>query len=123
MNKQYQLEQLRRLLENPQQSGLYLIDTDLTDYEIETFIKTEKICHYIKETLIPSTKDNTLELLIVGLCSQCSEVNIQNMQNLFLDADGPKRDTITYRLMIDIIKHLCVAEKTVLHIHKVTHKK
>ncbi|WP_305733834.1 hypothetical protein [uncultured Phocaeicola sp.] len=39
MNKQYQLEQLRRLLENPQQSGLYLIDTDLTDYEIETFIK------------------------------------------------------------------------------------
>lgn len=43
MNKQYQLEQLRRLLENPtQQSGLYLIDTDLTDYEIETFIKTEK---------------------------------------------------------------------------------
>jgi len=119
MNKQYQLEQLRRLLENPtQQSGIYLINTDLTDYEIETFIKTEKICHYIKETLIPSTKDNALELLIVGLCSQCSEGNIQNMQNLFLDADGPKRDTITYRLMIDVIKHLCVAEKTVLHIHK-----
>ncbi len=119
MNKQYQLEQLRMMLENPtQQSGIYLIDTDLSDKEIEVFIKTEKICHYVKETLIPSTEDNVLELLIVGLCSQCSEEKIQNMQNSFLVADGTKRDTITYRLMIDVIKHLCLAEKTVLHIHK-----
>lgn len=119
MNKQYQLEQLRMILENPtQQSGIYLIDTDLSDNEIETFIKTEKICHYVKETLIPSTEENVLELLIVGLCSQCSEEKIQNMQNSFLVADGSKRNTITYRLLIDVIKHLCFAEKTVIHIHK-----
>lgn len=119
MSKRYQLEQLRRLLENPtQQSGLYLIDTDLTDYEIETFIAAEKNYHYIKEMLIPSTKDNALELLIVGLCSQCPEGKIQYTHEAFLGADGTKRDTITYRLLIDVIKHLCVAEKTVLHIHK-----
>lgn len=119
MNKQYQLEQLRRLLENPtQQSELYFLDTDLSDYEIETFIKTEKICHYIKEMLIPSSKDNALELLIVGLCSQCTEGKILNTQNSFLDADGSKRDTITYRLLIDVFKHLCMTEKTVFHLHK-----
>ena len=68
--------------------------------------------------LIPSTKDNALELLIVGLCSQCPEGKIQYTQEAFFGADGTKRDTITYRLLIDVIKHLCVAEKTVLHIHK-----
>lgn len=38
MNKEYQLEQLMRVLQNPQlQSGLYLLDTDLNDDELGTF--------------------------------------------------------------------------------------
>ena len=40
MNKDYQREQLRRMLENPMlKSGIYLIDTDLEDVDIERLIK------------------------------------------------------------------------------------
>lgn len=64
MNRDYQLEQLRRMLENPQQeSGLYLIDTDLSDKDIEPFIKEIGICHYVKEKLISTTEGNILSCL------------------------------------------------------------
>ena len=50
MNKDYQLDQLRRILENPEQkSGLYLLDTDLTDEELEAFIKGIGLCSYRSE--------------------------------------------------------------------------
>ena len=40
MNKEYQLGQLRRVIEDPDtSSGLYLIDTVLDDNEIEKYIK------------------------------------------------------------------------------------
>ena len=40
MNKNFQLEQLGMMLMEPGlKSGLYLIDTDLTDEEIEWYIK------------------------------------------------------------------------------------
>lgn len=43
MNKKDQEKELRNLLINPTlESGLYLIDTDLNDEEIESFIK--EIC-------------------------------------------------------------------------------
>jgi hypothetical protein len=39
MNKAFELEHLRNLLMNPElPSGLYLLDTDLTDDEIEEYI-------------------------------------------------------------------------------------
>lgn len=39
MNKAFELEHLRNLLMNPElPSGLYLLDTDLTDEEIEEYI-------------------------------------------------------------------------------------
>ena len=39
MNKAFELEHLRNLLMNPElPSGLYLLDTDLTDEEIEEYM-------------------------------------------------------------------------------------
>ena len=49
MNNDYQLEQLRRMLVNPElNSGLYLIDTDLSDEEIEECIRKDNLCRFIK---------------------------------------------------------------------------
>ena len=46
MNKVYQLEQLRRILEDPMcQSGFYLIDTELDDGEIESFIRVSSLSY------------------------------------------------------------------------------
>lgn len=61
MNKDYQLERLSSMLEDPaNQSGLYMIDTDLSDEELESFITKIGLCRYIKEMLIPA--NNTFEL-------------------------------------------------------------
>lgn len=118
MNKDYQLEQLKRMLEDPrQQSGLYLIDTDLNDDEIETFIKGTSLCHYIKEKLIPTAEGNPFELLIIGLSHICNDCGINNLRNQFLIADERKRDSIVYSLLIQIMKHLCLGKKSVVHIH------
>ena len=57
MNKEYQRDQLMRVLQSSQlQSGLYLLDTNLNDDELETFLKSIDDCHYIKEVLPPHDK-------------------------------------------------------------------
>lgn len=46
MSKAFELEQLRKQLMNPElPSGLYLLDTDLTDEEIEGHIKELVLCN------------------------------------------------------------------------------
>ena len=57
MNKAFELEHLRNLLMNPElPSGLYLLDTDLTDEEIEEYIIELGCCSYMKESLFPPSK-------------------------------------------------------------------
>lgn len=118
MNKDYQLEQLRKMLENPkQQSGLYLIDTDLNDGEIEPFIKKTGVCRYVKVELISSTEGDAFELFIVALSHKCDDSAINNLLDQFLIAANERmRDTIIYSLLIRIMKHLCSGEKSVFHI-------
>lgn len=66
MNKDYQREQLRRMLENPMlQSGIYLIDTDLGDKDIEFLIKGIDGILYKKGSLIPSQKVPHLNCLLL----------------------------------------------------------
>ena len=118
MNKDYQLTQLREMLENPkQQSGLYLIETDLSDDDIEFFVQKTGQFRYVKEQLIPTTEGNTFELLIVGLSHICCDNSINTLLDLFLAADKRKRDTILYSLLIRIMKHICQEERTVIHIY------
>lgn len=118
MNKDCQLMQLQGMLENPkQQSGLYLIDTDLSDEDIELFVRRTSQCRYVKEQLIPTTKGNSFELLIVGLSHICCDNNINILLDLFLAADERKKDTILYSLLIRIMKHICQGERTVIHIY------
>ncbi|AOH41074.1 hypothetical protein C7123_03040 [Tannerella serpentiformis] len=74
MNKAYGEEQLRKLLMNPElSSGLYLLDTDLTDEDIEAYIRRNSSYQYVSGKLIPASKGNVFELLIVGLSHQCQD--------------------------------------------------
>ncbi|MBR1594553.1 MAG: hypothetical protein IJ659_07270 [Alloprevotella sp.] len=117
MNKDYQLEQLRRMLVNPElNSGLYLIDTDLSDEEIEECIRKDNLCRYIKGKLIPSTAGNIFELLIVGLSHLCTDNGIIALREQLFGAEDRKRETILYSLAIQIMKHLSDGEKTVIHV-------
>ena len=114
MNKEYQLKQLGRMLQSRQlQSGLYLLDTDLSDDELEFFLKSINDCHYIKEVLVPTTKGNALELFLVGLSHSCDR-NL-DVSKLSIAEDRGK-DTLLYKLLIDVLKGICRKRINVIHI-------
>lgn len=119
MSRNYQseqLEQLQRMLENPkQQSGLYLIDTDLSDEEIETCIKKDYLCRYVKEMLIPPS-GKALALFIVGLSHQCKDDSIEFTRNQFFALYEQKSDVALYNLLIQVFKVLFSSGKYVVHI-------
>ena len=116
MNKEYQLDQLMRVLQSSQlQSGLYLLDTDLNDDELGTFLKSINDCHYIKEVLPPTTKGNELELFLVGLHSSCGRNQDILFDQLFT-LEGKGKDTLLYKLLVDVLKGVCHKRINVIHI-------
>ena len=116
MNKEYQLDQLMRVLQSSQlQSGLYLLDTDLNDNELETFMKSINDCHYIKEVLPLTTKGNELELFLVGLHSSCGR-NLDVSFNQLFTLEGKRKDTLLYKLLVDVLKGVCLKRINIIHI-------
>ena len=116
MNKEYQLDQLMRVLQSSQlQSGLYLLDTDLNDDELETFLKSINDCHYIKEVWPPTTKGNELELFLVGLHSSCDR-NMDVSFDQLVTLEGKAKDTLLYMLLINALKGVCHKRINVIHI-------
>lgn len=117
MNKDFQLEQLRRMLEKPRlKSGMYLIETDLVDAEIESWFRENCSFKYVRGTLIPSSKGNPFELLIVGLCHQCQNSSISSLMDQLITADDRRREVIIYSLTIQTLKYFCTGGMTVIHI-------
>ena len=120
MNKAFELEHLRNLLMNPElPSGLYLLDTDLTDEEIEEYIIELGCCSYMKESLFsPSRGGSAFELFVVGLSHQCAgNIEISNLRNLLFTSDGAGKDNIIYSLLIQMMKHLCMNGRTIIHVY------
>ena len=85
MNRIYQREQLLRLLDSPYlSSGLYLIDTDLEDEEIEYYIKKHDEFVYHKGSLIPSAGSTGLELFVIKLSCACENDEIVDLRKYLL---------------------------------------
>ena len=97
-------------------SGLYLIDTDLVDEEIETYIRETGSFKYVSGKLIPTSKGNIFELLIVGLCHQCQDSGIRALMEQLMTADERRRDVIIYSLAIQIMRYFSSGGKTVIHV-------
>lgn len=117
MNKDYQLKQLRRILENPmQQSGLYLIDTDLSDGDIEIIIKGISEIKYIREPLIPSVMGSAFELFVIGLSHRCETDEINELRRFLMVASIQQRENIIYSLLIRMIGYLSSKHKTIIHL-------
>ena len=117
MNKAYELEQLHKLLVDPDlASGLYLLDTELTDEEIEVYIREHSPLQYVSGKLIQTSKGNIFELLIVGLSHQCRDSGIMALRGQLMTADEQRRDVILYSLAIQTLRHFCASGKTVVHL-------
>lgn len=111
------MEQLLKMLMDPGlKSGLYLLETDLADEEIEAYFKGSKSFNYVSGKLIPTSKGNAFELLIVGLCHQCQDSDISSLMGQLITADERKRDVIIYSLTIQTLKHFCTGGITVIHV-------
>lgn len=118
MNKDYQLEQLRRMLVNPElKSGLYLIDTDLSDEEIEEYLKSFGICSYEKESLFPSLEGSIFELFVVGLSHKCDDPGVSILRQQLFAVEGRRRGGVIYSLMIEMLRLICRCEMSVLHVN------
>ncbi len=120
MSKAFELEQLRKLLMNPELPfGLYLLDTDLTDEEIERHIKELGCCSYMKESLFPPSRGGSaFELFVVGLSHQCTgNIEISNLRSIFFTSEGARKDNIIYSLLIQMMKHLCMNGRTIIHVY------
>jgi len=116
MNKEYQLGQLRRVIEDPDtSSGLYLIDTVLDDNEIEKYIKDLDGYAYLKISLLPSKDSSVFEMFVIGLSYKFDNQSLVEMVKLLLSDSTQKRDNILLTILLDIMKNLIV-RKTVIHI-------
>lgn len=117
MSKAFELEQLRELLMNSEySSGLYLLDTDLTDEEIEAYIRKTSSFRYVSGRLISTSRGNVFELFILGLCHQCQDSGIKVLMDQLMTADERRRDVIVYSLIIQTLKHFCKGGKIVIHV-------
>lgn len=116
MNKDFQLQQLNIMLMDPGlRSGLYLLDTDLTDEEIKKHIRSNNSFKYISGNLIQTSKGNVFELFLVGLCHQCQNGDITALRDQLMTADEQRKDVIIYSLAIQILKHFSTSGKAVIH--------
>lgn len=98
-------------------SGLYLFDTELNDVEIEARIRGNSSFQYVSGKLVPTSRGNVFELLIVGLGHQCKDRGIVALRRQLMTADDDrKREVIIYSLVILILRQLCVNWKTVVHL-------
>lgn len=117
MNKDYQREQLRRMLENPMlKSGIYLIDTDLEDADIERLLKEEYSCLYVTAPLLPSKRGSAFEMFVIGLSYRCKTDDVSRQRESYFDSKVKDKETIVYSLSILVVRDLCPKGKSVLHI-------
>lgn len=117
MNKAYELEQLRQLLMSPElKSGLYLLDTELSDAEIESYIKQQGFSSYVKESLFPSSEGSAFELFVIGLSHQCHDMEIDGLRGQLFTAEGKRKEIIIYSMFIQMIQTLFPSERSVLQV-------
>lgn len=117
MNRIYQREQLLRLLDSPYlSSGLYLIDTDLEDEEIEYYIKKHDEFVYHKGSLIPSAGSTGLELFVIKQSYACENDEIADLRKFLLTGTAKNRNSILLALLTLIMRNISAERKAVIHI-------
>jgi len=117
MNRIYQREQLLRLLDSPYlSSGLYLVDTDLEDEEIEYYIKKHDEFVYHKGSLIPSAGSTGLELFVIKLSCACENDEIADLRKFLLTGTAKNRDGILLALLTLVMRNVSAERKVVIHI-------
>lgn len=117
MNRSNQQQQLLSALLNPSlKSGLYIYDTELSDEDIETFLRETPNVTFYKENLYQPMSCSPFDLLLIGLCHQCNNKVIDDRKNRLFNLRSEQKESATYDLILSIMEFLCSKKITVIHI-------
>lgn len=97
------------------QSGLYLLETELTNVEIENYFKEYGFYSFYKEELLPSKGGNPFEILIMSLCWQfdgCKE--IERLRVAMVNSRGQQKENIIYEILMRIVRKIGNGRTSVL---------
>lgn len=117
MIRDYQIEPLRRLLENPMiQSGLYLVDTELDDDELGAYLEGIGNYAYHKGPLMPTKDSTVLELLVLRLSCKFENEEIKDMRKYLLSDATKQRDNVLLCLLVQMMICLSAKQKVIIHL-------
>lgn len=105
---------LLRVLQNLE-SGLYIIDTDLSDDEIEEVIRKNEGWFFLKNELLPSRVGGTFDLFLIDLCWYLPNEDIEHCKDLLLNArDQQQKECILYEIIIRVVKAITKDKSSIL---------
>ena len=112
-SKRSQLDYLGQVL-HKLESGLYLLDTELDEKDMECYFNQMGGYSFHKEELIPAVGGSPFELLVIALCRQfeCEELNRQRC--LILGSRGSQKENLIYDTLISVVKNLNSGKPVIL---------
>lgn len=111
-----ELSQLHSILPSLQ-SGLYLLETELTDEDIENYFKKFRYYSFYKEELLPSRGGTPFEMLVMSLCWQFDCKELEGLRLAIVNSSGQQKENILYETLMRIIRKMSNERTSVLLLH------
>lgn len=108
-----ELSQLHSILPSLQ-SGLYLLETELTDEDIENYFKKFRYYSFYKEELLPSRGGTPFEMLVMSLCWQFDCKELEGLRLAIVNSSGQQKENILYETLMRIIRKMSNERTSVL---------
>lgn len=86
------------------QSGLYLLETELTDEEIVNYFKEYRFYSFYTEELLPSRGETPFEMFVMSLCWQFDCKELEGLRLAIINSSGQQKENIIYETLMRVIK-------------------
>lgn len=86
------------------QSGLYLLETELTDEEIVNYFKEYRFYSFYTEELLPSRGGTPFEMFVMSLCWQFDCKELEGLRLAIINSSGQQKENIIYETLMRVIK-------------------
>ena len=96
------------------QSGLYLLETELTDEEIVNYFKGYRFYSFYTEELLPSRGGTPFEMLVMSLCWQFDCKELEGLRLAIINSCGQQKENIIYETLMRIIRKIGNGRTSVL---------
>lgn len=96
------------------QSGLYLLETELTDEEIVNYFKEYRFYSFYTEELLPSRGGTPFEMFVMSLCWQFDCKEFGELRLAMINSSGQQKENIIYETLMKVIKKMSNGRTSVL---------